>query len=316
MLLLPGSANAQTQKELAKAREMFREGLALEAGGNYARALEVFKAIAEVKSTPQVRMHIGECEEKTGDYVRALGSYRLALLDAEAAKLTDIIKVAQGAIEALEPKVPSLRIKRAKGAKVATITLDGRTLGATEINVDVPVNPGPHVIEATQDGRETFREEMDLKDGAKKTIKVTMSEVAETPPSTPPESTPDKPEASSPGSGTRAAGFIIGGLGLVGMGVGAAFLGLRQSTISELESKCGADHRNCPPEAEQLIKDGKFQSNMVTGLFVGGGVVAGIGLVIVLVAPSAKKKEPETSRFNVTPVVTGTHKGVSLQWKF
>ena len=64
-----------TSAEVSKARENFRRGLALEAAGDWTGALEVFKSVALVKSTPQVRFHIAQCEEKTGDYVGASGSY-------------------------------------------------------------------------------------------------------------------------------------------------------------------------------------------------------------------------------------------------
>src|SRR5689334_12765207 len=85
--LLPTQhAHAQDQATLSHARERFREGLALEAAGDWQRALATFKEVALVKSTPQVRFHIGQCEEKTGDYVQALGSYRLALAEAREAK--------------------------------------------------------------------------------------------------------------------------------------------------------------------------------------------------------------------------------------
>lgn len=105
-------ADEPTATEVAKAREEFRRGLALEAAGDWAGALAAFKTVALVKSTPQVRYHIAQCEEKTGDYIGSLGSYRLALYEAQQARVKDVEKASKEAIETLEPKIPKLTLKR------------------------------------------------------------------------------------------------------------------------------------------------------------------------------------------------------------
>src|SRR5260221_8697057 len=79
---LTADAWSQDKKDLARARERFKEAAALQAGGDFARALEGYKEVALVKSSAQVRFNIATCEEKIGDYVRAMGSYRLALTEA------------------------------------------------------------------------------------------------------------------------------------------------------------------------------------------------------------------------------------------
>lgn len=309
-----GLAGAQSPAELKKAREQFREGLALEAGGNCAKALELFKAVAEIKSTPQVRMHIAQCEEKTGDYIKALGSYRLALVDAQAAKLKDVIQLANESIAALEPKIPAITIERGEGATVATIRLDQRELGATEIGTKVPINPGPHVIEATSSGKRPFRTELALSDGEKKTIEITLApEVDTTDPGPDPtaEPTTPPPTTSSP---MRTAGFVVGGLGLAGLALGGAFIGVRQSTLSELESKCGADHKGCPPDANGIIARGELESNVVNGGLIAGGVVLAVGVILVIVAPSSAPAA--AARLGITPGVAGSKKGATLSFTF
>src|SRR5829696_6446209 len=79
---------------LDKAREQFRKALSLEVAGNYEAALSMFKEVALIKSTPQVRFHIATCEEKMGDWVQAIGSYRLALHEAQQANAKDVTDAA------------------------------------------------------------------------------------------------------------------------------------------------------------------------------------------------------------------------------
>jgi hypothetical protein len=312
-----GLAGAQTPAELKRAREQFREGLALEAGGNCAKALESFRAVAEVKSTPQVRMHIAQCEEKTGDYVKALGSYRLALVDAQAGKVKDVIELANESIAALEPKIPSITIGRGEGAGVASIRLDERELGGTEIGSKMPVNPGPHVIEATSPGMRRFRTELSLGDGEKKTIEVILTPVADPgpgpDPTVEPTATAPPPPTSSP---MRTAGFVIGGIGLAGLALGGAFIGVRQGTLSELESKCGADHKGCPPDANSVIARGELESNLVNGGLIGGGVLVAVGLILVVVAPKSEPAATAAKWLGITPGVAGSRQGATLSFTF
>jgi hypothetical protein len=51
-------AHAQSQDDLDRARNLFRQGLSLEAAANWAAALGKFQDVARVKLTPQVRFHI------------------------------------------------------------------------------------------------------------------------------------------------------------------------------------------------------------------------------------------------------------------
>lgn len=309
-----GATLAQGKDPLARMRERFREAVALENGGNCADALKIFKEVAEVKSTPQVRIHIAKCEEKTGDYIRALGSYRLTLTEAEEKKLADIIQAAKDSIAALEPKIPALTIERGEGATVAPIQFDDHTLGATEVGVAMPVNPGPHVISASTDGRQPFRAELNVSDGEKKTVVVKLLPI-EAPPdvTAPPEPTtpPEKPTSS----GVKTAGFIVGALGVVGLGVGATFLGLRQGTLDELEGKCGADHKSCPPDAQSLIDQGGLYATGGSALLIGGGVVLAAGLIMILVAP--KPVPPTvTTRLQLTPSIALSPRGGALRFEF
>src|SRR5262249_44118261 len=158
--ILAGDAWSQDAKELARARERFKEAAALQAAGDFARALEAYKEVAQVKSTAAVRFNIATCEEKLGDYVRAMGSYRLALTEATRSNAKDIEVSVQKALSALEPRIPMLLVQRGEGAAVAEVTLDGRALGNPSIGVEIQANPGPHTIKANAPDRLPFTVEV------------------------------------------------------------------------------------------------------------------------------------------------------------
>ena len=140
--LAASGARADDAADLRRARERFKEGAALQAAGDFARALEAYKDVAQIKSTAQVRFNIATCEEKTGDYIRAMGSYRLALTEATKSNAKDIEKAVHQALADLEPRIPMLLVKRGDGAGVAEVTLDGRALANPLHRRRVPREPG------------------------------------------------------------------------------------------------------------------------------------------------------------------------------
>ena len=82
---------ARTSKSaIDRARAQFQQGLALETAGDWTGALDLFQQVALVKLTPQVRFHIGLCEEHLGHLVAALGDYELAAHEADEAKVAEV----------------------------------------------------------------------------------------------------------------------------------------------------------------------------------------------------------------------------------
>lgn len=292
-------AYAQDAGAIAKARETYREGIASEAAGKWEQALEQFKSVALVKSTAQVRYHIGFCQEKIGQYVDALGTYRLALHEAIEAKAKDVEKATQDRITALEPKIPKLTIHRGEGAQVAEVTMDGLQLGATSVGSAIPANPGPHVLKATAAGRKPFTAEFTLAEGETKTIDLVLPKapVADNKPPPPqqvviveqPKDTP--PPKTSP---VKIAGFVIGGAGLVSLGVSAVFFAKRGSAISDLDKVCGADRQSCPASAQSTADSGKSAATISTATFIAGLGGLAIGTVMILAAPKPKAPEAPT----------------------
>lgn len=319
-MVAPPSALAQDADVVARAREQFRQGLSLEAAGDYPRALATFTEVALVKSTPQVRYHIAFCQEKTGDYVAALGSYRLALHEARESGATDVEGPAQEALAALEPKIPKLTIQRGEGASVAEITLDDKPLAASSVGTPVLVNPGPHVVKATAPGRKPALIELSLQDGEAKEIALTMEELPPEPvaPVAPVAPGPDAagPEQPPPSKSSpiRTAGFFVGGAGLASLAVSGIFFGLRAGAISDLDAQCGPDGQSCPASAQSTYDSGKTYSTVSTATFIAGLALVAGGVGMVLFAP--KPKPATTGLVAVAPGAAGGPGGATVLGRF
>ncbi|WP_437282033.1 hypothetical protein WME90_16170 [Sorangium sp. So ce375] len=297
-LIAPPSARAQSKDELAEARALFQEGVALSAANNCAAALAKFQAVASVRRTPQVLFNIAECEARLGKLVSALGNYRIAAAAADGDPRANDVSAHVGArIDDLEARIPKLAIRRGEGALTATILLDGAALGASEMSADIPVDPGPHVISARIGDREVAREIVTLEERDAKTVEITIAD----PPAAPQPASPlpGGAKAEAPPTGapaprpSKVPGLVVLGAGIASGAVGGVFLGLRAGTLSDLDARCGGD-RSCPPSARPVAERGRLYTGVAEaaiGLGV-AGVAAGITLLVL--SGSAAAAEPDT----------------------
>jgi hypothetical protein len=199
-----------------------------------------------------VRFHIARCQEKLGRWVEAVGTYRLALSEAETASVTDVVREAGSALAALEPLVPRLRLQRGAGTAGATIALDGVSLGATSIGAELSVDPGPHRVEAWLGARRAvFTVTLAARDH--KALTVDLPGEAATAGRAPPAAAEPRPAAAA--SPSRAWAYGALGVGVVGLAAAGTFWALRIGTVNDLEARCVDGH--CPPSLESTSDRGR-----------------------------------------------------------
>jgi hypothetical protein len=291
LLLLGARAAGQTPEELGRAREEFREALALQTAGDCASALVKFQSVGRVKMTPHVQFNIALCEERLGRLVAALGHYQLALSDAEVLGLDEVADPARRSAAALEARIPRLLVQRGAGAEGAVIELDGAPLGDTLLGQPLPRDPGSHVVSARFGDRVVFEQAFDLLEGAEHAVVVTAER---RPPGAGPEPAEREPADVQPqGSTRRTIGYVAGGVGLASLVTAGVFIGLRQSAIGDLDRMC--DGHACPPEAQPTIDRGRLYTGIAQGGVLLG--VAGVSLGAVLLlggddAPASARSGP------------------------
>jgi hypothetical protein len=260
--------------------------------------------------TPQVRFHIATCEEKLGRLVTALGGYELALADAESVG-EDFKNEVDTAVTRLRASIPKLIIQRGTGAEAAEIELDGVALGASSVGVPVPLDPGPHSVNAKAPGSLPFSQTVTIAENEQKTVDI--------------ELTPEpQPETAPLGSGTqnldlngkphpRLIPYVIGGVGVASLIGSGVLFALRQSTLSDLENKCGPDRMSCPGSARGEVDNLKLY-NTTAQVALGVGVV-GVGTAVTLILLQ-KKPSPTTAGFMFTPDAPNAVAGASITGRF
>jgi hypothetical protein len=309
--LAPRSAFAQDKKELSKARALFQRAIELEQAGNYTQALEQFRDVGQVRMTPQVRFHIASCEEKLGRLVTALGGYELALADAETVG-EDFKNEVDTAVTRLRASIPKLVIQRGTGADAAEIELDGVALGASSVGVAVPLDPGPHSVNAKAPGSLPFSQTVTIAENEQKTVDIELT------PEPQPEDT--RPGNSGPQTADlngkphpRLVPYVIGGVGVVSLIGSGVLFGLRQSTLSDLENKCGADRKSCPSSSRGEVSN-LSTYNTTAQIALGVGVV-GVGAAVTLLLLQ-KKQPPAQAGLMFTPDAPNALAGASLRGQF
>jgi hypothetical protein len=310
------AADAQTDSRsrtsaIDRARTQFHQGLALETAGDWAGALALFQQVALVKLTPQVRFHIGMCEEHLGQLAAALGDYELAAHEADEAKVAEVSAQVASRRDELKARIPQLTITRGAGGEYASVSLDGVSLGASSIGVKLPVDPGPHRVEALASGFKPFRATIDIGEKESKKVEVTLERIPA--PAQNPDAvavgTTTAPDADVEPPRTNVLPFVVGGVGVASLGAGVVFLLLRQNAINTLDTECTLPPgHECPASAQSTYDQGKTY-NLLANISLGVGAAAvGAGTVLFF----TQKKPKSTAPVNLAPGAVGAPLGATV----
>ena len=315
-VMAPASARAEggDGEKKAAAQALFDEGRQLATAGSYAAACP--KLVESLRLDPVIgtRFYLAECFEHVGKLASAW-TYYLEVADAaSAAGQKDREKYANDRAEALRPRLARLALQVPEAARAIPgleITRDGVAVGEAQWGTAIPVDLGAHVIAATAPKRKPWSTRVDVgQEGQAVEVAVPALEVP--PPPTPvvvrvePPPPPAPPPPPPPSGRRRVAGFVVGGVGVVGLGVGAALggLALSKKSASNADGHCdAADH--CDGAGLALRSQGLTAATGSTVGFVVGGAALVTGIVLVATAPSAKE-----------PAVALGPGGASLSWRW
>jgi hypothetical protein len=189
----------------------------------------------------------------------------------------------------IKPKVPYLRIILKVNSPADTVvTYDDSELEPSMIGIDIPVDPGKHVVVVEAPGVPNRKYDVMMEAGKRQTLQVEPAVHMET---------PVVPEDSSRGM-KRTVGFVVGGVGVAGLVAGAITGGLALSDHGAAEEACPT-RKGCSPEVIDIANRGQTLS-IVNTVALAVGVV-GVAVGIPLIVMNGKAKETSTVGFWVSP---------------
>ncbi|HEY6728179.1 MAG TPA: hypothetical protein VI197_29420 [Polyangiaceae bacterium] len=326
------TASAQTTAEKATAELLFEEALQLMRNGSFAEACPKLESSQRTDPAVGTLLYLSECYEKQGRTASAWVTFREAAALAQSEGQLDRAKVAAERADQLQKELALLTIDIALEArKIAGLQV---RCGAVSVDtslgtITVPVDPGQVTVEASAPGYLPFTRQvtLDAKGRGALTVPALTSDGSVLAPAPSPVAAGTAPEAASadssaggspaaapPGQDTGGnsvpvASIVLGGVGLVGLGVGAYFGASAMSDADEANDLC--PDGNCTSQrGEDLMSDARTSAT-VSNIAFGVGIASlATGLVLYFVGPD---DTPEAADSGLVPLAVD--RGAGLAWR-
>jgi hypothetical protein len=307
IVLLAGVASARAQGgDAATADALFGDGRQLSAGGRLAEACTRFEASMALVPRLGVQLNLADCYERLGRTASAWVAFGEAA--ALARRMADSREAfARRRNAALVPRLSRLTITIFAGAPIDDLVVirDGALVPPAVYGLEVPVDPGEHTIEATAPGRIRWSTRLEVShEGEVVTVAVPDLARARA------EAAPLEPIAALGRRQPTPATWIVSGVGVAGLGVGAVF-GIAARSLWRQASP-GCDRSNaCGDPAFAVAERSRRDGNVSTVAFVIGGAALVAGAGLYLRSPRGRDR-----RAKVVPSISPGAAGVTVAGAF
>lgn len=311
-----GAGGGDSAATFAAAKQLFE-------ASSYAKALPLFQdAYAQTKS-PNARVYIARCLRELGRLPEAYDEMSATVRDAteratKDPKYAPTRDSAAAELALLESQVGKLVVALADSPDGVAVTVNGRPLDKAQIGSVIAVTPGKVTVVATAPGKSAVTRETDVPASQTRTVTVSFTEAVSggatggPPPLTGPAAPKDaaKPpssEGEASFGGVRAAGIVVGVVGVGGMVAFAVTGSMAKSEFDALEVECGGSR--CPTGYEDRVSSGRTLT-VVADVSLGVGAAALVAGTFMIIFGGG---EPEpTVAGDVTPVASGGPEGARL----
>jgi hypothetical protein len=260
--------------DAAAAEALFEAGRQAMAREDYASACKNFEDSQKLDPAIGTIFNLANCEELRG---RLASAWQRFTEVAQQLPDTDERRaIALERAEALKGRLPYLTLRFGAGVPSdAQVTRDGIAIGAAGLGVPLPVDPGEHEIVVSAAGRRDKAFRVSLALSERKELVVTAGE----PLPAAPNQAPGTPERRDEAKGPPLVGYVLAGVGVVGVAIGAVtgVMALdREATMKD--DDCDPNGRTCRTQAGvDAASSGEILSTTSTIAFAVGGVSLGVG---------------------------------------
>lgn len=325
----------------ALAETLFQEGRKLFDAGKLDAACSKFDASQRQDPSPGTLINLGKCNEARGKTATAWANYKEAESLARNMSRAEQESAAAARATAIEPLLSRLEIKPpATAIEGLVVKRNGVAISVDALGTASPVDPGEHEIEASAPGYKTWKSKVTVgkqKDNASIQIPelekgADAAPVAAPPPAAPGEPPPDKGAGAAAGAGVTADpskggssaktfGYVLTGIGAVGLIAGGYFgyAASKQASDAENDDTLCPD-KKCTSAGRDEIDSAKGKA-LISTIGIGVGVAAlGAGIVLLATAPSnreaAASARRQQSAVRVAPFVDRKNAGLFVSGGF
>jgi hypothetical protein len=264
----------------AAAEALFNEARTLIAAGSIDEGCKKLEASQKLDPGTGTLLHLADCYEKLGRTATAWARFREAASRAARDGRGDWEAIAKTRSAELEPKLAKLRIDAPAGVVVRR---DGVEIPAAALGSPLPIDPGEHTLLASAPGKKPWSTRVVAT--AANVVTVAVPPLESDPASHVVVAAPDaKP---SDGSTLRVVGYVLGGLGVVGLGIGTVS-GLTAISKGDRSKEICPSSGICADESARTTnQDARSAATISTIAFVAGGALLAGGIALVVLAPSS-----------------------------
>lgn len=250
LLSVSGSGDARADgpagdKPLAEG--LFRQGKALAEEGKLGEACLRFAESQRIEPKLGTLLYLATCHEQTGKLASAWAEFTEAAAIAKRQREPDRVRLASERADKLLPRVPHLRIvlDRDQGA-TPDVFLDGLKLGEGSLRAELPIDPGPHKVDASRSDAETWSSTIEAREAAIVEVRIPalVPRAARAAPA--PSLVTAPPPPLEERASLRPLAIGASALGAIGLAVGTVFgvryLGQRDDGLGKCDgARCSAD---------------------------------------------------------------------------
>lgn len=347
LLAVPSSALAadppKNGSEPAAAQGLFYEARTLMKQNRFTEACPKLEESLRLDPGLGTQFNLADCNEHLGKIATAWAGFLDVAAQAKATNQAEREKLARKRATTLEPRVPRLVVEVSAPPRGLEVKRDGVLVGSAAWGTPIPVDPGVHKISASAPGKLPWETTIATAEG--RTGRVTVPRDLPAAPAPPPPPVAVAPSAESatppvasgasttalaapidtlqsfpppvvenPGAAQRAVGWVLTGVGVVGVGIGAGFGLSSISKRDESREHCVVDA--CDATGVGLRDDAIRNGNVATIATIAGGAAVAGGLILVLTAPRSSGSRERSGRLRAVPNVAVGGGGVLLQGSF
>lgn len=279
----PGAPSAADEE---RRTALFREGKAAADAGRWGEAAEKFRQVVALRSAPKALIALGVAEQRRGRLVAAHAAFKQAREEAADQALTDDLKTANTALDAIRPRLPKLVFTPQDALAGATLEVDGAE--ARPDDGVLLIDPGDHVLNATSPGKGTFRTTVSLQEGEEHEVDVVFSPASGASTAGP---GPDRPPGKGGVSAPPAGAIVTAAAGVALAAAGGALYGVGSDEYAKSDALCpGA---SCTPDV--LDRGNGARTQIIAGdiLMIAGGLALAGGAVWWIVSATGSKKKQD-----------------------
>jgi hypothetical protein len=319
-------ADAPSPADAALAQSLFDEARHLMIANRFAEACPKLAESHRLDPAVGTLLNLAVCNERLGKTATAWAEYRDAESTAKREGRPDRVTYAREHATQLEPRLSHLFLVRGEGNRDPDleVRLDGVVVGEPALGGPIPVDPGPHRIEARTAGKKpwslevTFGEQVEEKHAAIPALEdappPVPAPVVEAPPSSgatalpAPSVAPPAGETPTAKQPSRTAFYLVGTAGLASLAFGG---------VAGMQAIVRWNDRLKLCQGDVCSQGGLNADSAARGWALASDVALGVGAVGIgaaayLLWSSRTADAPRSGRVVVSPMVTSTGGGVGV----